>query len=113
MDFRTPFTLTLCGSTSSGKTFWLKKYIENAIENKTFKKIVYHYSVWQPLFDDMSGVEFREGLPDNDSLAVPEGLCVLDDMLASLCKSKFLLELFTVKSHHLRVSVIFVTQSLF
>ena len=61
--FHTPTTILLSGATGSGKTSFIKKLLKNI---KMFKskpeRIVYCYGVWQPGFNDMSGVEFRQGL---------------------------------------------------
>lgn len=112
-----PFTMTIAGSSSSGKTYFVKQLISrgNSVFSAPFTSIHYHYTAWQPLFTDMEkeeGIVFSEGLPSLDELE-PGSLLVLDDLFTQLAQNKDLVDLFCVKSHHNKISVIFVTQSFF
>ena len=59
-DFTHPFTATVCGPSMSGKTFFISKLISLSRNDKVSpivplpQKIVYVYSEWQPLFDEMT-----------------------------------------------------------
>ena len=105
-----PFAMTVAGSASSGKTFFVKELIRHRLQlfSQPVSKIYYHYSVWQPMFDEMEkqdGVIFGEGVPNIDELE-HNSLLVLDDLLTQLAGNKDMEELFCVKSHHNNVSVI-------
>lgn len=101
-----PGNMIIAGSTQSGKTTWITSLILS--RDKTFSKPVsrvhYYYSEWQPIFNrlEMNGVMFEQGPPNVDTMdnIEPYSIIVLDDLMSSLCKSKELMELFTVKSHH-------------
>ena len=54
--FETPTRLTIVAATNCGKTFFMKKLLENAKEMFTndFANVYYHYgSSYQPIFDQM------------------------------------------------------------
>jgi hypothetical protein len=86
-------------------------------------KIIYFYSQYQKLFDEMrdSGLcdTFVKDMPDQDMLKnlaadnVNSGgtLVILDDLAGDINAST--VELFTSLSHHHKISVILVTQNLF
>ena len=64
--FMHPFTAIIAGLFSSGKSVFCMRLISNAREciAPPPERIVYCYSVYQPLFDQYPNVEFVEGLPD-------------------------------------------------
>ena len=64
--FKHPFTAIIAGPSRSGKSMFCMRLIRNAREciAPPPERIVYCYSVYQPLFDQFSNVEFVEGLPD-------------------------------------------------
>lgn len=105
--------------TSCGKTTFLKKFIleQEKIVSPPFRSIWYFYLEWQPIFLELErhGVHLEQGAPSMDTIdKIPPMSCiVLDDLLTDMCKSKDLVQLFTVKSHHQNISVIFVTQSFY
>lgn len=102
----TPFTAVFAAATGSGKTFFLKKFIEeqNELFFTPFKKVKWYYGIYQPLFEEMRGVEFYEGLPDENATSEPGTLLILDDLLPLMQSQKSLMEIFCVKSHHCQVS---------
>jgi len=76
------------------------------------KKIFYYYGQYQPLFDKMkSFVTFIKGLPDINKLGkdVEGALLIIDDLMAEIGSET--LALFTKHSHHLHISVAFLTQN--
>jgi hypothetical protein len=122
LKFTTPFTMTVTGSTGSGKTHWLYKLLKaNAlILDKEAQKILYCYGVWQDLFDDMEkslNIEFSEGIPTTNKLKEfangQHNIVVLDDLQDVVSKSVEAEQLFTRGSHHLNLSVIYVIQNLY
>ena len=117
-----PFTMLCAGSTSSGKTHFVKTFIENVddIVSVPPQKILYCYGTYQKIFDLMERqlhVSFMQGIP---SLAVLEDLSqhgptllILDDLMTEVYNSKDMLNLFTQYSHHNNISVIFTSQNVY
>ena len=108
----------------SGKSVLTKRILENA--DKMFSEepisIIYCYSEWQPLFDDMKHsikqIIFYKGLPDRETMECwgcnrQHILLCIDDLFMQVTQSEDAVQLFTVLSHHLKISVIFLTQSLY
>jgi len=109
----TPFIMIINGSTQCGKTTLIKKILlrQNEIIDKKFEKILYCYAYSLPMFE-LENVEFNEGLPTNFD-GLDNGLLILDDLMEELSKSKSAIDLFTKKSHHQNISIIFVTHNFF
>lgn len=59
IKFECPATCIIAGASESGKSTFLFKMFKNAqfMFSKVPKKIIYCYSTYQPLFDDMKTVE--------------------------------------------------------
>ena len=116
MDVRLkhPFTCTIAGPTSSGKTQFVFRMIRHANEliNPPPERILYCYGEFQPSFAEFPQVEFHEGLPDvgqfDGRLRV---LLIIDDLMNEADQN--VCNIFTKLSHHRNVSVAFVTQNLF
>lgn len=124
IKFECPSTCIIAGSSSSGKTTFLFRLLKNAkhMFEKVPKKIIYCYSTYQPLYDDMKSeveyIEFFDGLPskeDMDLWAMEEDFKVLiiDDLAQKACQSMDIANLFTIYSHHKNFSVFFVVQNVF
>ena len=75
------------------------------------EKFVYCYSEWQPLYEKMiveiKNITFVKGLPDMDNLE--NAIVIHDDLMHEVVEDKNVLNLFTVGSHHRKISVIFLT----
>ena len=116
--FLSPFTLILSGSTGSGKTKWLTKFLDNLedLVDEKYKQILYCYGEINPTVLSLKnkGIEIFHGVPDEKIIREKEKplLLILDDLMMNIQKD-FLDILFTRGSHNWNVSVIFVTQSLF
>ena len=118
LKFKIPSGMIISGPSSSGKTTLLLKILENYKElfDPIPKSILYCYSEYHsyiPLLEK-SGIKICHGAPTDEMLkrlAKPM-LLVLDDLMLTM-NDKALSELFTIKSHHQNISVIFVTQNLF
>jgi hypothetical protein len=116
MDVRLkhPFTCTIAGPTGSGKTQFVFRLIKNANEliNEPPESIMYCYGEFQPIFTELPGVEFQEGLPDVGRFdGRRRVLLIIDDLMNEADQN--VCNLFTKLSHHRNVSVVFVTQNLF
>lgn len=100
-----------------------KRLLENSKEIFTCPpvKILYAYSEYQQLFDEMqdiSNLAFHEGLLDKQKLEEfsPDSkhtLLVLDDLVSKIVQSEELLHLFTVTSYHRNISCLFISQNLY
>ena len=74
------------------------------------KHVLYCYGTWQSAFDDLRGVELHDGLPDKNQLKSDQ-LLIIDDLMNEV--DQRVVDLFTKHSHHIGVSVIFLTQNFF
>ena len=68
--------------------------------------------------NDARGIEFNQGIPEDidepDYLDVSQrNLIVLDDLMAQFGKDKRIADLFTKRSHHRNLSVIYIVQNVF
>lgn len=106
LPFISPTTICIVGPTQAGKSMFTKRLLENSKEIVTCPpvKILYAYSEYQQLFDEMqdiSNLAFHEGLLDKQKLEEfsPDSkhtLLVFDDLVSKIVQSEELLHLFTV-----------------
>jgi hypothetical protein len=108
-----PFTCIVSGPTSSGKSFFVFRLIENMGEMITPvpAKIIYCYGEYQSMFDNYPQIEFHEGLPDTSMFDGTSTLLILDDLMGEA--NDTVTNIFTKVSHHRNVSVILLTQNIF
>lgn len=113
---RAPFGKIVAGSSGTGKSYFVRDLLKYKREMFTPvpDKIVWFYGIYQPLYDEIPDVTFVEGLPSNyrDYLGV-NTLFIIDDLMSECGSDKRLTHLFTRGSHHLNLSVIFITQNFF
>lgn len=124
LPFHSPSVFLLNGPSMSGKTTLMSdiiKHADNMFEIKP-DKIIYAYTEYQDLFDDMlSNVPrliMHQGLPstdqiDNWSRDTKHIVLILDDLAESFLKSPDTLALVTTKCHHKCISVFWLSQNLF
>lgn len=109
LPFSTPTTILICGSTQSGKTYFTKLLLQNAkgMFTKPVQKIIYAYSEYQNIFDDMKtanpGIIFHQGLPSKEDIDqytedIDHTVLVLDDLMLKIVQSEDCVHLFTVTS---------------
>lgn len=114
LTWKHPFTCLISGPTGCGKTQFTFRLIENAnvIIEPPPEKIVWCYGVYQESFSKLPKVEFHDGLPD---ISIFDGklktLLVLDDLMHET--DDRVTKIFTKISHHMDVSVLYLTQNLF
>ncbi len=122
--FRTPFGALCFGPTGSGKTVYIKQLLRsrNQCFNKPPQRVVYVYSMWQILYDEMleddPTIEFTRKLDDvigNDDYfdKTKVNLLILDDLADVVANSKEASNLFTRGVHHKNISVIHICQNMF
>ena len=112
--FMHPFTCLIAGPSGCGKTTFVKQLLDHKerMISPVPERVVWHYGEWQPMYDTMIGVEFMEGLPDLKTLDKKrKTLIIIDDLMAEADKS--VTALFTKKSSHHNLSVLFLVQNLF
>ena len=119
--FKTPSCILIVGPSGCGKTCFIESllldYQEELFVNPP-PKIHYCYGAWQDGFRDMkdAGVQFHEGIPTTFHLQkrLPKGgILVLDDLMAEGGDDKQLLDLFTKRSHHQDITVLYLCQDMF
>jgi GTPase SAR1 family protein len=119
--FKHPFTCIVAGPTSSGKTVLVRKILQNYKNLFTLQKerlkVFWAYGQWQTLYNEkIENVDctYIDGLSNENSLTEKGiDLLIIDDLMTELSENKNLTSLFTKGSHHLGISVIFISQNLF
>jgi hypothetical protein len=116
LTFTHPFTCIVSGPSGCGKTEFTIRLINNV--NKLIKpsvnRIIWCYGIYQERFADIENVHFHEGLPSMQTFENREPtLLILDDLMRELSSSSAAVDLFTKGSHHMNLSVIFMTQNIF
>ena len=109
-----PFTCLISGPTGCGKTVFAKRFVNNInrMMDPIPERIIWYYSEYQTVFGTVNNVEFVEGLPDIDVLNPYERhLVIIDDQMTE--NNKDIVTLFTKKSHHRNISVMYLVQNLF
>lgn len=116
--FKMPFAALASGPSKSGKSTFILRWIKHATQmiRPVPVQIVYAYSQYTKdvaKFESL-GVITYNGLPDEEFLSKCKKplLLILDDMMLYVTK-QYLENLFTIKSHHDNIGVIFVVQNLF
>ena len=115
-----PFGVLVAGGTKTGKTTFVKQLLANAqiMIDPPPENIVYFYSEYQDTFGEIEvlvpGIEFVQGLPDSmlDNINPNmRNVYIIDDMMGE--RDAIIAKLFTKKSHHGNLSVIYIVQNLF
>jgi len=114
-----PSTILLAGMSQGGKSWLVKKIIEE--RDKVFSKkidlVIYVYKIWQPIYSTLENdkkVVFSTDSSIIDSYAGKNLFVIMDDlMLDIISKPKQMQNLFTVNAHHKGISVAFLTQALY
>ena len=100
LHFKHPFTCIVGGPTKAGKTVFVKKLVQCAVDMivPVPERIIWCYTEWQPAYQELAGtVTMVEGLPDISDLRSykkPQ-LLILDDLMQELKRDPRLVEIFT------------------
>jgi len=112
----------VCGASGNGKTFFILDLVakRNNIFDSPIKKVIYVYSIHQPIFDEFgrehADVVFTPEVPVFDDKNEESILLILDDFMLSHESgqgNKTLTDLFIRLSHHLNITLIITWQCLF
>ena len=81
-QFISPATIVLSGTTSSGKSTWIERFLRCNMFDKAPKNIFYCYGVYQQKFECMPTVNFIHGLPETfeEMYGLQHNLLVIDDL---------------------------------
>ena len=107
LRFENPTSFVVSGPSGVGKSYWVLRFIDS------LKQVVYHYEVWQEMFDRYTDkVKFKQGMPSLEDLKESrDAFLVLDDLM--FANSEFLSKIYSVYSHHFHFSVLMTVQNLF
>lgn len=119
-----PFSCVLAGPSNCGKSYFIKKLLENAADvlSQTPNNIMWLYSCWQDLYTELSQsfphIRFIEGIPANlnDDELLPTNrvnMVIVDDLMREGGDHPELERAFTQYSHHRNLSICYVVQNLF
>ena len=117
-------SIMVCGSTGSGKSrfvYRVLQHVEGFFPEDPPVEIMYCYSIWQPLFEEMEAnipnITLHQGLPDQTDIETfsngKHKLVCLDDLMHKVVNDENMELLFTQGCHHRRMSVIFISQNVF
>ena len=115
LPWKHPFTCLIAGPTGSGKTSFVKRFLAHVDKMITPvpDKITWFYDEYQTMYSEMSDrVDFVQGLPNVDTLSPQfKHLIVIDDLMSEA--NEHISALFTKKSHHRNISVMYIVQNVF
>ena len=120
-------SVMICGSSKSGKTYWINTFLKNLDKMFTGRppdEVLYYYMHKQPLYGEMTDtlgdrIIFRQGVPTlEDILEFAKDddnhrLIVLDDVMHLVVNNDDMSLLFTQLVHHKQLSCIIVYQNLY
>ena len=119
LKFKHPFTFIVCGMTSSGKSEFTRRLIKNWKNlfkmNSNSLRVLWCYSEAEsikPVNANNLIVEYYKGIPNYEILeSTSPNVLIIDDLMDEITLD--VKKLFTKKSHHKSISVIFIVQNLF
>ena len=119
VKIRHPSTMMIIGSTSSGKSYFTREYIQYYTDHTDFEKskvkCMWCYGVEESLVP-IDGVEmaFHHGIPSEETISdTNPDIVVFDDLAREIASAKTVSDFFTRLSHHLKITFIFILQHAF
>lgn len=116
LKWKHPFTCMLAGPTQCGKSTFVARFLQN-LEHVVASPICeVIYCAPKNSYPDTSGckvtIRYLDWVPDEQMFADKKPrLIIIDDMMRE--SNEHIIDMFTKHSHHLGLSVIFVTQNIF
>ena len=118
--FHHPFTMIVAGPTRSGKTTWVARLLQNRRKQiiPTPPRVIYCFAHEQPMYNELKrlipSIEFYDAMPTEEKFSeFSNSLVILDDMVDAVMNDSSMMKVFTERSHHQNISVIFMTQNIF
>ena len=121
--FHSPMSIAIYAPPYSGKSTLTRKILEHGDELFTTPPCftVYCYKEWLPMFDEMKhsvkGLILHKGVPSREQVEKwAQGkhfILVLDDLQQVCEKDREVAEMFTVGSHHLNFTLIYLCHNIF
>ena len=121
--FKSCTTIGIYGNSGCGKTTFVRRLLEakDAMFTDKLHKCLYCFGIWTDAYTGMEEsipeIEFHKGLPTMkhiESFADGKHNCVImDDLFQEVCRSSWADQLFFLASHHLKLTIIFLSQNLF
>ena len=120
--FKSPSSILIVGPSGWGKTCFTESLLVHDLSDLFAQPptaIVYCYGAWQDKFHRMkhTDIKFHEGVPDVSHLqkwfTAKGGILVLDDLMAEGGNEKEVMDLFTKRSHHQNITVLYLCQDMF
>lgn len=125
IPFHNGSTICVAGCTNSGKSFFVRRLLEQQQDMFVSKpyEILYCYGIYQPLFAEMEqtipNISFHEGFPSIERVKElgqqidRHNILVLDDLCEETVNREEGKNIFTRLCHHLNISAILISQNLF
>ena len=119
---RHPFSMVVTGRSRSGITAWTRKLLLSSLIQPPPGCILWCFGQWQPLYGKIqrriSWIKFVQGIPDylNSSQYINFGkrnLLNFDDLMPEAKCDQRIADLFTKRSHHRNISIVYPTKNLF
>ena len=118
--FKHPNTIQISGPKGCGKTWFVRRILEEQLIQPLPTRIIWVYSKWQPDYEQARAlfpfVEFVEGWREVLYASIrpdERNLLILDDQTDEAGNSKTLSKLFTKGSHHRNLTIINLVQNVF
>ena len=121
--FHSPTSIAIYAPPNIGKSTLTRKILEHGDELFTTPAsfTVYCYKEWLPMFDEMKhsvkGLILHKGVPSQEQVEKwAQGkhfILVLDDLQQVCEKDREVAEMFTVGSHHLNFTLIYLCHNIF
>lgn len=118
VKFHLPFGMIVSGPSSSGKSTFILRLLDNYVKmiEPTPSSILYAYGEYSETVRECTerGIRTLAGLPSEEDLSqcARPLLLILDDLMLA-ANERYLSDMFTKKSHHQHIGVVFLTQNLF
>ena len=118
LRLKAPFTMQIVGASGCGKTRLTKDICEHAREiiDPPSERIIFAYSEYQPMYEEMKDVEFVKGLEPSmisrENLRGKRTTLIIDDLVDEIPIS-FLEALFVKVGHHRNLNIILLVHNLY
>ena len=122
ITFQHIFSMMVTGPSGSGQTQWTRKLLLTSLIHPPPERILSCFGQWQPLYEDLQKripwLEFVHDIPDylNSPQFINPGkrnLIIFDDLMTKAMCDQRIADLFTKRSHHRNIIIVYLTQNVF